>query len=419
VLALLVFLTSSSALAIPAFARRYQTSCTTCHVLFPRLNAFGVAFRNNGYRFPSGEEKLAEPDQALGAPAWKRLWPKAMWPGALPATVPLAVRVVNTLELNRSAPAQVDFVFPNEVELLAGGTAGERISYFAELEFVPRRGTEDDTTRLERMFVQFDHLGGTSLANVVVGRFETRAVPFSRFHRRLLAADLLALDYRSPADGFHMRRPQQGIELWGASSGTGGRGGGEYAFGVVNGSGAARDNNTAKDVYGRVAYKFGGFGLTGGSSEETPPTFGDPWSDDSVRLGLSVYRGKGNFADGTDRFWRVTGDIDAYIGAWNLSAVTVYGEDQLSSSSEAVRYVAASIEADYAITSWLVAVLRYEQVSRDELADIRRVVPGIALAMRANLRLVVDWEAYLDTSHAGVRARSGDSQARIRLDIAF
>ena len=49
----LLFWTSRSA-AIPAFARKHGTSCTTCHVVPPKLNSFGVAFKNNGYRIPGG-----------------------------------------------------------------------------------------------------------------------------------------------------------------------------------------------------------------------------------------------------------------------------------------------------------------------------------------------------------------------------
>ena len=30
--------------AIPAFSRKYQTSCTTCHNNYPELNDFGEAF---------------------------------------------------------------------------------------------------------------------------------------------------------------------------------------------------------------------------------------------------------------------------------------------------------------------------------------------------------------------------------------
>ncbi len=38
-----------SAFAIPAFARKYQTSCSTCHNDFPELNDFGEAFKKNGF----------------------------------------------------------------------------------------------------------------------------------------------------------------------------------------------------------------------------------------------------------------------------------------------------------------------------------------------------------------------------------
>ena len=74
----------STASAIPAFARKYQTSCQTCHTVFPKLNAFGDAFRLNGYRMPAEtEEMVKEKPVSLGAPAYKKLWPKAVWPGEI------------------------------------------------------------------------------------------------------------------------------------------------------------------------------------------------------------------------------------------------------------------------------------------------------------------------------------------------
>ncbi len=50
---LAVLFVPASAAAVPAFARKYQTSCQTCHVVFPKLNAFGEAFRLRGYRMPA------------------------------------------------------------------------------------------------------------------------------------------------------------------------------------------------------------------------------------------------------------------------------------------------------------------------------------------------------------------------------
>jgi hypothetical protein len=38
--------------AIPIFAQRYGFECSVCHSVLPELNAFGDAFRDNGYRLP-------------------------------------------------------------------------------------------------------------------------------------------------------------------------------------------------------------------------------------------------------------------------------------------------------------------------------------------------------------------------------
>lgn len=92
---MLVSFLAEPAWSLPVFARRYETACTTCHVMIPKLNAFGLAFRNNGYRIPSNDERMLKTsDVSLGAPAWRTLWPKAVWPGAISGMPPVAVRVI-------------------------------------------------------------------------------------------------------------------------------------------------------------------------------------------------------------------------------------------------------------------------------------------------------------------------------------
>src|SRR3972149_3126338 len=72
--------------ATPACSRKSRTSCSACHAAFPKLNYFGKAFRNNGFRFPGGEDGTAtkEPPVSLGADAYKRLFPRALWPSDAP-----------------------------------------------------------------------------------------------------------------------------------------------------------------------------------------------------------------------------------------------------------------------------------------------------------------------------------------------
>src|SRR5579859_3936163 len=79
--------------AIPAFARMYQTSCSTCHIDFPKLNDFGKAFKDAGFKFPKGDEDFIKvPQVMLGAPAQKDLWPHTVFPGTIPGLPPIGLR---------------------------------------------------------------------------------------------------------------------------------------------------------------------------------------------------------------------------------------------------------------------------------------------------------------------------------------
>src|SRR5215813_4462 len=123
---LLLFALAEPVSALPIFARRYETSCLTCHFMPPKLNAFGIAFRNNGFRIPLNEEEFIKtPDVALGAPAWKKLWPKAVWPGAIPSMPPLAIRVMTDVDVRPTTPVHVNFDFPNGLTAYFAGAAGD------------------------------------------------------------------------------------------------------------------------------------------------------------------------------------------------------------------------------------------------------------------------------------------------------
>src|SRR5450631_2394472 len=91
--ALVVLSTPPSASAIPAFSRKYGTSCTTCHSDFPRLNDFGKAFKDAGFKFPKDDESFLKiPPVMLGAPAQKELWPHTVFPGTIPGLPPIGLR---------------------------------------------------------------------------------------------------------------------------------------------------------------------------------------------------------------------------------------------------------------------------------------------------------------------------------------
>jgi len=87
------FFSPTRSYAIPPFARKYQTSCQTCHLDFPKLNDFGKAFKDAGFKFPVDDETfIKEPPVMLGAPATKDSFPNSIWPGEIPGMPPVGLR---------------------------------------------------------------------------------------------------------------------------------------------------------------------------------------------------------------------------------------------------------------------------------------------------------------------------------------
>jgi hypothetical protein len=59
-LAVALVLTAPNAEATPKFARETGKNCSFCHSGPPRLNDTGVAFKNDGFRFPNSNEAPAK-----------------------------------------------------------------------------------------------------------------------------------------------------------------------------------------------------------------------------------------------------------------------------------------------------------------------------------------------------------------------
>src|SRR3989304_3781852 len=104
ILLAIVLGSSQQASAIPAFARKYQTSCSTCHIAYPVLNSFGKAFKAAGYRIPAGDEGFTKDEPvSLGAPAWKQVWPDSLWPSDIPGHSVAAFWLSSRFRVNKSA----------------------------------------------------------------------------------------------------------------------------------------------------------------------------------------------------------------------------------------------------------------------------------------------------------------------------
>lgn len=435
---------------IPAFARRYRTSCSTCHTAAPKLNVLGEAFRLNGYRFPDNDALLRkEKPVPLGAEPWKEEWPRAIWPGELPAIPPVAFRIVNDIRATseEGSEATWDLRFPEELYVLAGGSLGESIGFFLESEWTKEEGFEVIQAKVELQ----DVVPGLTdrLLNLWVGQQNFYLLTFGdRQIDRAARVRFLWSDFapsrvtlRNPVTGdellsendLRLRLAQPAIELNGL---LGSRA--YYGIGVSQGDAEGLDdNNDAKDIYYKLRYKIGGLALDGTYDPDGGPVLetGGQLQDHAVILEHFGYVGRFPVANGLGDDHRAFGAAVRWLnGPLDLGAGYVWREHRNPWGLDPARHLASSSafgKLEYLVYPWLMASLKADVLEtaiaeelRDEgftegLLDATRLMPGVVVLVRQNVRAVLEGEIFArhrPTDEVDLRA---PHNLWIRLDVAF
>lgn len=386
----LIVLFNEESYSIPAFSRKYNTSCATCHVAFPKLTAFGEAFRRNGYQFPDGGDAQATKEEpvSLGAEGNKKAFPDALWPNAIPGTSP--VSIVGELEATYAPKGDPKWDFSpleGEIEVIAGGTLGEDISIFGELEVV------DDAIEIARANIIFSNLlgGTTSMFNLKLGKFEPGVFSFSNARR---ISPKYGITTGTHGDNmWSLEGEQKGLEANGVVAD--GRLG--YNAGLVEG----RSNiaNSQKDVYGHLNYKIGGMRLDGVVPEgsASPASATQPWQDNSISIGGFVYGGTATL-DPTvpdDDFTTIGGDVNVWYDRLNLIAAAANQHDKspmIASPGTASDLTSYMVEGSYIIYPWLVPLVRFENSKvKDAQTSDTHVISAIQFLIRANVRAALEF----------------------------
>jgi len=288
ILAFMAFLVAEAtpSFAFPLFARKYRTSCQTCHIAFPALTPFGEAFRLNGYRFPAGADASMSKDEpvALGSEGYKKMWPRAVWPGEISSIPPISLIAESEFTNDRATKSNSFNGAGGAVELQAGGTLGEHTSFYGNMAFerTDDGGTE---TTLERMSIIFRPFT-SPVFQVKVGAFDPGLLLISN-HRSIVGTEYLSLTQTVGDNGWAAEPAQNGMEFFGVASHRL-----LYDVGYVEGTG--NGSNNAKDVYGRAAWKFGDLALDGTTKQTAGaamPANPKPWSEKSVTVSAFIYKG--------------------------------------------------------------------------------------------------------------------------------
>jgi hypothetical protein len=432
-------LVSTSANAVPAFSRKYQTSCQTCHTIFPKLNPFGTAFRLNGYHLPGEtEEQVKQKPVSLGADAYARMWPEMVYPSTLPGNVPFALNV-KMADLYASSHDDTgktiihnDFQFPQEANLFAAGTLGNSFSFLTEVTYAEN---PDGSSSVEIEHARLDLIsafGPEHLFNFRIGKLAPNL--YDGFQEMWLMTDngVDTLFTYNPigfnggtglADsggGVSLPARTRAIEMYGVAAHRL-----FYTVGVSSpigpgGTSGQFNNGSTKDFYARVDYKFGGLGLDGDSTGvKIPP---ENWRETSFRLGAFGYWGNGGDVefDITDpdgnpfkmqqgRFSRLGVYGSLYLGDLNLMAVGVHGSDDLSLRNNDTdaeisltthTWDAWFAQADYVIAPPFQVSVRYENLRpADPSVDtVQALNANFSFLVRANIKLMLEYRRDLHDS---------------------
>ncbi len=427
--------------AVPAFSRKYHTSCQTCHAIFPKLNPFGQAFRLNGYRLPNEtDEQIKQIPVSLGSEAYEKLWPAMVYPSTLPGNVPVALNV-KMADLYQSSQEDTgrqivknDFQLPQEVNVFAAGTLGKHVSFFSELTFAERPDGGSDV-EIEHARLDFiSAFGPDHLFNFRVGKmalnvwdgFQEMWIMTNNGVDTLFAFNPIGFSggtgLADSGGGVSLPARARAIEMYGVAAHRL-----FYTLGVDSpiavgpgGPLGSFASSNKKDVYARVDYKFGGMGLDGDTTGVTLPP--ENWRETSLRVGVFGYSGGGpgidfpvtspdgqefNQQDVSYRRAGVYGSV--YWGDLNVFGVALHGKDRLrlfdpatatALSTRNTTYDSWFLQADYVIAPPFQVSARYEQLRAADPAVplLKTFNANFSFLAYANIKLMLEYNRDLQNS---------------------
>lgn len=434
-----VLLSAPKSSAIPAFSRKYQTSCTTCHNNYPELNDFGEAFKKNGFKFPKDDETFVkEPPVLLGSKAQKEAFPGAVYPGEIPGYLPIAFRYEGAFTLNRSQPPGViaqngfvprtDLFTPNTVTLIGAGSFGPNLSFWIDDDL--SAGGSGAEGGLGDGYIKYSDLGRVfklpkNALNVRFGQFELD-LPFTQA-RTIYLSDFDVYDQSNVGgilgttnNQFTLGAPQRAVEF----GGTPNNGNFAWSVAITNGSNDSTAFRSSKDVYFRVSQKFNleRDRESRSAIQAAGPT--GPRDHTSIRLGFLYYYGRNQFNQGSllsptqgtidEPFYRIGGDIRFKYRHLEAFGLGLFGHDDnhivdggtgTFIVAPAAKFSGGFAGVNYWLYPWMIATMRYDFVnsfpdfanSVDSGLPLKnhtrnRFSPGVQVLMRANLKFVAEYQ---------------------------
>lgn len=378
VLLFALFVAAEPAMAIPAFARRYQVGCHFCHDIFPKLNVTGQRFRERGFRM--------EREDDFDASKWIR-------------SVPVVVRGQGNRTLLEEGQ---DFNF-GFLRGISAGNLGRRFSYWVDdgLLVSEKSSPSDERfthTKPETAWVRFEVVSGGKLY-ARAGRIEL---------------DLPLTQIRTP----HLFS----YEIYGQNTGFETDDIGGFQEGIEIGGDLARDVRWSAAV-------------VKGRNDPDAERFSDDVGKfdanlflrtskrvDRHRFGAFAYIGRNTLARSRTIVWddgllRLGADANVWLRRLNLYGVYLHGSNdnsvatpaRPSGTRETLSFSGGFLQGDYHVRDSVALTLRLNLVSRPrgtssaQKETVSGLFPGIQFWPFPHLKLSFEY-GFLNRRRPGVGA---------------
>src|ERR1035437_10151739 len=433
-------------MAIPAFAREYHTSCSTCHSNWPELNDFGRAFKINGFKFPKDDEEFVkEPPLMLGAQAQKEAFPYSIYPGELPI-LPISFRYSGNLSYTSPQPPAVsaavgyvpktDLFQPNTFTIMAASSLGPSFEFWIDDDLSTggsgaSGGLGDGYIKANNFLGYYLHVPQNDL-NVRFGQFELD-LPFTqaRTINQTNYAIFAETAYVNPtgsgplpgttANPLTFASPQRGVEIGGYPH----RGYTWWSVAILDGENAVYGTaspsvgHNSKDAFVNLGQSFDlernpeirkqvQAAGTAGVHDHTSIRFNafGYFGNNELNQGGALYAGLPTIHE---PFYRAGGAFNyKFRGNFELWGLYEHAHDSNKALNEGstgfvsatpVTYSGGFIEAEYWVYPWLIGLMRYDGVNSptDRLNGISRhdtrntYSPGLHILARPNIKLEVQY----------------------------
>ena len=378
------------ALAVPAFARRYEVACHFCHDGFPKLNTMGQRFKERGFRL--------EREDAFDFDKWTR-------------TIPADLRLsASQLIIENSKDGRFAFFKP-----VSAGNLGTRLAYWIDWGIIARSdsltpsGEENvDTQPVDNAWLRLEIATGGRLY-LKGGRLELD-LPFTQARTpNLFSYEIYGTNTGAENDSISDR--QEGAELGGDLPASV-----HWSAAVVRGATSDSMNDLGLDetkkfegnVFLRLAKRsgrdrVGAFAYIGRNHLAQPGIPLSPnWKDDILRVG---------------------GDVSFWVQRLNIYGVGMYGRNSNSIATPArpqgtdqeLHFGGGFAQADYHLRDAVALTARLNVVSpptspRGDNETFTSFYPGLRVYLRDRFRVAFEY---------GFNNRNRSGIGAVQADLAF